>query len=59
MKVNPEEALRGAANRFATRFTHMEQTAKTRGRALSEMTLAEMDDLWEQAKTAEWNPAQP
>ena len=59
VKVNPEEALRGSANRFAARFTYMEQAAKTRGRALAEMTLAEMDDLWEQAKTAEGNPAQP
>lgn len=59
VKVNPEEALRGAANRFATRFTHMEQAAKARGLVLSEMTLAEMDRLWDEAKTAEGNKAQP
>lgn len=59
VKVNPEEALRGAANRFAARFTHMEQTAKSRGRSLSDMTLAEMDRLWDEAKTAEENKAQP
>jgi tetrapyrrole methylase family protein/MazG family protein len=59
VKVNPEEALRGTANRFAARFTHMEQAAKSRGRALSEMTLAEMDRLWDEAKTAEGNKTQP
>ncbi len=59
VKVNPEEALRGAANRFAARFTHMEQAAKSRGRSLSGMTLAEMDRLWDEAKTAEGNKAPP
>jgi tetrapyrrole methylase family protein/MazG family protein len=59
VKVNPEEALRGTANRFAARFTHMEQAAKSRGRALSGMTLAEMDRLWDEAKTAEGNKTQP
>ncbi len=59
VKVNPEEALRGASNRFAARFTHMEQAAKAGGRSLSDMTLAEMDRLWDEAKTAEGNKAQP
>jgi tetrapyrrole methylase family protein/MazG family protein len=59
VKVNPEEALRGTANRFAARFTHMEQAAKSRGRALSEMTLAEMDRLWDEAKLEEGHKAQP
>ena len=59
VKVNPEEALRGAANRFAARFTYMEQAAKDSGRSLSDMTLAEMDRLWDEAKTAEGNKAQP
>lgn len=59
VKVNPEEALRGTANRFATRFTHMEQSAKSRGRALSEMTLTEMDHLWDEAKATERSQAKP
>jgi tetrapyrrole methylase family protein/MazG family protein len=53
VKVNPEEALRGAANRFAERFAYMEGAAKRSGRALSEMTLAEMDRLWDEAKASE------
>ena len=52
-KVNPEEALRGAANRFAERFVYMEEAARRSGRALSEMTLAEMDQLWDEAKASE------
>jgi len=59
VKVNPEEALRGAANRFAARFTHMEQAAKAGGRSLTDMTLAEMDRLWDDAKAAEARKPQP
>ncbi len=59
VQVNPEEALRGSANRFAARFTRMEQAAMSRGWTLSEMTLAEMDRLWDQAKLAEGTKAQP
>jgi len=53
LKINPEEALRKADNRFAARFQHMERMAKTDGRTLAEMTLPEKDLLWEQAKAAE------
>jgi len=53
VKVNPEEALRGAANRFAERFAYMEEAAKRSGRALSKMTLTEMDRLWDEAKASE------
>jgi tetrapyrrole methylase family protein/MazG family protein len=53
VKVNPEEALRGAANRFAERFVYMEEAARCSGRALREMTLAEMDRLWNEAKASE------
>ena len=59
VKVNPEEALRGATNRFVTRFTHMEQAAKAGGRSLTDMTLAEMDRLWDDAKAAEAHKPQP
>src|SRR6266508_442243 len=59
VKVNPEEALRGAANRFAARFTHMEHAAKAGGRLLTDMTLGEMDRLWDDAKAAEAHKLQP
>jgi tetrapyrrole methylase family protein/MazG family protein len=59
VKVNPEEALRKTAARFADRFVHMEQTAKTTGRRLVDLTLQEMDRLWEGAKAAERKRTEP
>jgi tetrapyrrole methylase family protein/MazG family protein len=50
IKVNPEEALRRATNRFIDRFHLVEAGAAQQGRTLTEMTLAEMDELWEEAK---------
>lgn len=50
LKVNPEDALRQAVGRFTTRFHHIEGEAARAGRSLEEMTLAEMDELWEAAK---------
>ncbi|MCP9463326.1 MAG: nucleoside triphosphate pyrophosphohydrolase [Nitrospira sp.] len=50
LKVNPEEALRQATNRFINRFSLMEQLAAEGGRSLTDMTLANMDRLWEEAK---------
>ena len=50
VKVNPEEALRRATNRFIDRFHLVEAGAAQQGRTLTEMTLAEMDELWEEAK---------
>ncbi|MCB9079156.1 MAG: nucleoside triphosphate pyrophosphohydrolase [Anaerolineaceae bacterium] len=49
-KVDPESALRLTNARFTRRFKQMEALAEAQGRRLSEMTLAEMDQLWEQAK---------
>ncbi len=51
LKVNPEDALRQAVNRFTTRFHYIEHEAARGGRQLDQMTLAEMDQLWEEAKT--------
>ncbi|MFN3681625.1 MAG: nucleoside triphosphate pyrophosphohydrolase [Nitrospira sp.] len=50
LKVNPEEALRRATNRFVDRFHLIEALAMEQGRSLSDMTLADMDVLWEEAK---------
>ena len=49
-KVNPEEALRKAINRFTDRFSYIESQAAGRGRALEDLTLAEMEAYWEEAK---------
>lgn len=50
LHVNPEDALRTATNRFMERFHYLEAQAAKAGRTLSDMTLAEMDALWEEAK---------
>jgi tetrapyrrole methylase family protein/MazG family protein len=51
--VMAEEALRRANRRFAWRFREVERLAEAQGSRLAEMSLAEMDELWEQAKAAE------
>ncbi|MBF0458495.1 MAG: nucleoside triphosphate pyrophosphohydrolase [Nitrospirae bacterium] len=50
VQVNPEEALRKAINRFTGRFQHMEQAVKSQNKSLSDMTAAELDAMWEEAK---------
>jgi tetrapyrrole methylase family protein/MazG family protein len=49
-KVDPEEALRQMLARFSSRFRHIERRAAEQQRLLTEMTLAEMDLLWDEAK---------
>ena len=53
MKVDSESALEGATAKFARRFRAVESAAKGQGRELKEMTLAEMDDLWDEVKSSE------
>jgi tetrapyrrole methylase family protein/MazG family protein len=50
LKVDPEAALRAANTRFKQRFTYVESTARSQGRELKDMTLEEMDALWEEGK---------
>ncbi|SHI62952.1 nucleoside triphosphate pyrophosphohydrolase [Flavobacterium terrae] len=50
LKVNPEDALERTNKKFIKRFTYLEQKAKDLGKNLSEMTLAEMDVFWDEAK---------
>ncbi|MEA1785043.1 nucleoside triphosphate pyrophosphohydrolase [Arenibacter sp. GZD96] len=48
--VNPEDALERTNKKFIKRFQYLEQKANELGKKLSDMTLAEMDVYWEQAK---------
>ena len=50
LKVNPEEALKKATDKFIGRFEKVEIAATTEGKQLENMTLEEMDILWEKAK---------
>ncbi len=49
-KINPDNALERTNRKFIKRFTYLEQKAKEQGRALTEMTLAEMEAIWQEAK---------
>src|SRR6266511_3833985 len=51
--VNPEEALQSTNRKFIRRFEAMESAARTSGRNLDQLTLEEMDALWDEAKVAE------
>jgi tetrapyrrole methylase family protein/MazG family protein len=51
--VNAEEALRKTISKFISRFRYIEMKAAENGRKLEEMTLEEMDALWDEAKTRE------
>lgn len=49
--INPETALERTNKKFIKRFTYLEQQARADGKSLSDMTLAEMDVYWNEAKT--------
>ncbi len=50
LKIQPELALTGTINKFIRRFEYIETQSRKAGKELTEMTLAEMDDLWNEAK---------
>ena len=50
VQVDPEQALTGATDKFIHRFQRVEAQALEKGRSLTDMDLAELDKLWEQAK---------
>lgn len=58
LKANPEDALRRSTNRFIDRFHLVEAQALEKGRSLPELTLAEMDELWDEAKRRLQTPQQ-
>ena len=53
LKADAESALENTTKKFSRRFRTVEAGAKAQGRSLKDMTLAEMDTLWESAKSAE------
>lgn len=48
--INPENALERTNTKFIQRFSHLEKRANEKGRDLKDMTLAEMDVYWNEAK---------
>jgi len=50
LRVNPEDALRQATEKFSARFRKVELEAERQHRSLEEMTLQEMDHIWDDVK---------
>ncbi len=53
LDVDPEYALTLTSDKFIRRFGHIEEQAASKGLKLEDMSLAEMDALWDEAKTLE------
>lgn len=49
--VNPDNALERTNKKFIKRFNYLETESKKDGKALGDMTLGEMDQYWDRAKT--------
>ena len=52
-KLRPDNALEQTNLKFMRRFNYVEQKAREQGRALQDMSLEEMDELWNEAKKTE------
>ena len=55
LKINPENALERTNKKFIKRFQYLENQVQLKQLTLSSMTLAEMDVLWEEAKSQQSN----
>lgn len=51
--LNPDNALESTNQKFISRFGYVEEKTREQGKDMSEMTLAEMDALWDEAKRQE------
>ena len=50
LHIEAEDALRHADHKFMARFNYIEESAAALGKDLNDMTLQEMDRLWDEAK---------
>ena len=50
LQIDAENSLERTNKKFISRFTRMEEAARSQGRSLADMTLAEMDELWNSIK---------
>lgn len=51
--IHPEDALEKTNKKFIRRFKYIEDTARTQGRSIAELSMDEMEQLWQQAKSLE------
>ena len=54
VKVDSERAAEKTCNKFVRRFADMEKQAAAEGKNLSDLTLSELDALWDKAKEHEY-----
>lgn len=54
-KINPDNALERTNKKFIRRFNYLEQQVNASGRSLRDLTLAEMEEIWQQAKCTDIN----
>lgn len=52
-KVNPDNALERTNKKFIYRFNYMEQKVKEAGKKLNQLSLEEMEEIWQEAKNLE------
>jgi tetrapyrrole methylase family protein/MazG family protein len=50
LDIDPEDALRGTIAKFTVRFQHIEQSLKKQGKSFKQVSLEEMESLWQQSK---------
>jgi len=50
LNIHPEKALGKTVRKFKVRFHYIEASLRKRGKSLRQSNLAEMDELWEEAK---------
>ncbi len=50
--INPDNALEYTNQKFIRRFNYIEESAKKKGITIKDLSLSEMDQLWEEAKVA-------
>ncbi|MEF9931292.1 MAG: nucleoside triphosphate pyrophosphohydrolase [Bacteroidales bacterium] len=51
--LNPDSALEATCRKFRSRFTYLEEKTIKQGRLLKEMTLEQMNEIWDEAKKIE------
>ena len=51
--IHPENALELTNRKFISRFNHMESAIKSKNKTFKDLSLDEMERLWQEAKSAE------
>ena len=50
LNIDPEDALHAASDKFAARFRRVEDAVTAQGKRMEDMTLAQLDDIWNRIK---------